>query len=185
MTETLFRHGAGRLCLDFIRTLRYRGTAEATEELADATALSVWIDQIGPREINPADPPTAAQVRQARSLREAIHELITARMATGSAGVAARRCLNQAASRSVPAPRLDDSGRLRWHADDGVEAFFAVLARDALDLATSPAITRVRACANQTCGALFLDSSRPGTRRWCSMDTCGNQAKKAVLRGRR
>jgi len=43
-------------------------------------------------------------------------------------------------------------------------------------------VTRVRDCANPHCGVLFLDSSRPGTRRWCSMDTCGNRAKKDTLR---
>ena len=34
-----FRSGAGRPCLDFIRTLRYRGTPSETEELSDARAL--------------------------------------------------------------------------------------------------------------------------------------------------
>ncbi|MDT7565775.1 MAG: hypothetical protein QOG76_4399, partial [Pseudonocardiales bacterium] len=30
-----FRHGAGRLCLDFVRTLRHRGRPEVEEELPD------------------------------------------------------------------------------------------------------------------------------------------------------
>jgi predicted RNA-binding Zn ribbon-like protein len=34
---------------------------------------------------------------------------------------------------------------------------------------------RVRACGR--CGWLFLDSSRGGRRRWCSMSTCGNREK--------
>lgn len=34
---------------------------------------------------------------------------------------------------------------------------------------------RVRACGR--CGWLFLDSSRGGHRRWCSMSTCGNREK--------
>ncbi|MCL9761259.1 CGNR zinc finger domain-containing protein [Frankia sp. AiPa1] len=37
-------------------------------------------------------------------------------------------------------------------------------------------------CAGPDCRALFLDGSRPGRRRWCSMNTCGNKAKKAALR---
>lgn len=60
----------------------------------------------------------------------------------------------------------------------------AVLARDALDLVTSPAFDRIRHCAGARCGALFLDTSRPGTRRWCSMDVCGNQAKKSTYRAK-
>jgi predicted RNA-binding Zn ribbon-like protein len=61
---------------------------------------------------------------------------------------------------------------------------FALLARDTLEPATSPAIVRMRKCASPVCGALFLDGSRPGTRRWCSMDRCGNLAKKTALRAR-
>lgn len=34
---------------------------------------------------------------------------------------------------------------------------------------------RIRACGG--CGWLFLDSSRGGRRRWCSMSTCGNREK--------
>ena len=34
---------------------------------------------------------------------------------------------------------------------------------------------RIRACGR--CGWLFLDSSRGGRRRWCSMNTCGNREK--------
>ncbi|MFG2951443.1 CGNR zinc finger domain-containing protein [Streptomyces adustus] len=30
--------------------------------------------------------------------------------------------------------------------------------------------------------AWFLDTSRPGNRRWCSMGTCGNQSKKQTWR---
>ncbi|WP_018505625.1 CGNR zinc finger domain-containing protein [Parafrankia discariae] len=79
---------------------------------------------------------------------------------------------------------MDVSGTLHWHADNPVSATLALVARDALDLAASSAIARVRGCANPSCGAVFLDSSRPGTRRWCSMDRCGNLAKKNALRGR-
>jgi predicted RNA-binding Zn ribbon-like protein len=35
----------------------------------------------------------------------------------------------------------------------------------------------VRECANDKCLWLFLDDSKNGTRRWCSMSACGNRAK--------
>ncbi|GAA2162718.1 CGNR zinc finger domain-containing protein [Actinomadura napierensis] len=84
----------------------------------------------------------------------------------------------------MPVPALDAAGRLRHHAAEPVTAMLAVLARDALDLVASTALARVRACAGDRCGALFLDTSRPGTRRWCSMNTCGNRAKKDALHAR-
>ena len=47
----------------------------------------------------------------------------------------------------------------------------------AADLITGPRAQRVRQCADpEGCGWLFLDESRAGTRRWCSMGNCGNRA---------
>lgn len=47
------------------------------------------------------------------------------------------------------------------------------IAPPAAELLVSPQRARVNACA----GWLFLDGSRPGTRRWCDMAVCGNRAK--------
>jgi predicted RNA-binding Zn ribbon-like protein len=43
---------------------------------------------------------------------------------------------------------------------------------------------RLRVCANDTCGWLFVDHSPAGRRRWCDMRTCGNRAKVARHRAR-
>jgi predicted RNA-binding Zn ribbon-like protein len=183
METVHFRQGAGRLCLDFVRTLRHRGTPEPAEELPDAAALAVWVRQCGPGglwESGPQEVPQKDLSGEARRLREAIYELL--RAGTGSCGAESTERINRAAAHPVPAPSLDASGRLRWQADDPVPATLALAARDALDLVTSAAIARVRECADPDCSALFLDNSRPGTRRWCSMDACGNRAKKSTLR---
>ncbi|MGW4060864.1 CGNR zinc finger domain-containing protein [Amycolatopsis sp. NPDC004747] len=170
-----FRSGAGRLCLDFIRTLRYRGTPSEAEELPDAAAWGAWIDRFGPF----AAPVRPASAEEARVIREAIHELLTA-----SARASTRQRLNRVAALPVPAPALTPSGELRWQAGDPASAMLALLARDALELVTSPEFARVRRCEGARCGALFLDTSRPGTRRWCSMGVCGNQAKKSTYRAK-
>jgi predicted RNA-binding Zn ribbon-like protein len=188
-----FRHGAGRLCLDFVRTLRYRGGPEADEELPDITALSAWIREFGPVRADTADgvvsvPAIGGEVaiEDAQTLREAVHHLIEG--ARGQAGgppcPKARELINRAAARPVPAPQLDAEGRLIWWADEPIVATLSLVARDALDLVGSGAINRVRNCADPTCRALFYDGSRPGSRRWCSMDACGNRAKKATLRSK-
>ncbi|NXY96942.1 CGNR zinc finger domain-containing protein [Streptomyces sp. BR123] len=49
-------------------------------------------------------------------------------------------------------------------------------ARDYLELLRS-APDRIRKCASETCVLHFHDTSRNGTRRWCSMSACGNRAK--------
>ncbi|AOR36191.1 hypothetical protein BFF78_38665 [Streptomyces fodineus] len=182
-TTIRFRQGAGRPCLDFIRTLRHRGTADAVEELPDSEALAAWVRQCGPCPAE-ARQATAGLVRTAQELREAIHRLVGAARTGRTPDAETRARVNEAAAHALPVPALTSSGRLAWDAEDPVRAMLALVARDALDLVTSPALDRVRDCAGTSCGALFLDTSRPGTRRWCSMDTCGNRAKKEALRRR-
>jgi len=181
-----FRSGSGRICLDFMRTLRLRGLDGATEELDTPEALTAWVVQLGPYPEDTVVPvPSRAVLRQARDVREAVHTLLTtARSDSGPAGCPAevRTLLNRAASAAPPVPVLDDHGGLVHTAADPVGAVLADIARDALTLATSPALERVRACAGPACAAWFLDTSRPGNRRWCSMDACGNQAKKTTWR---
>ena len=60
----------------------------------------------------------------------------------------------------------------------------ATAARDAIDLLSGPELEKVKECAEETCSILFVDSSRPGKRRWCSMRICGNKIKKAAYRRR-
>jgi predicted RNA-binding Zn ribbon-like protein len=186
---TRFREGSGRLCLDFLRTLRYRGTPDVTEELAGPEALAAWIAQCGPcGGDRPVPLPSGPDLHAAIALREAVYALVTAALTPGgptTANAATRTLLNSAAAVPVPTPRLTAAGHLVWQSDNPVPAALSLIARDALDLATSPPLlARVHPCASPTCGALFLDHSRPGTRRWCSMGTCGNRAKKAGVRAR-
>jgi predicted RNA-binding Zn ribbon-like protein len=49
--------------------------------------------------------------------------------------------------------------------------------RSAADLLTSEKLDDVRACSADDCRWLFLDTSKNHSRRWCDMQTCGNQAK--------
>jgi CGNR zinc finger/Putative stress-induced transcription regulator len=75
---------------------------------------------------------------------------------------------------------------------DGVTTFVAptaaaalsTLARDAVDLFGGPLARRIRVCAAENCGLLLVDTSRPGRRRWCSMELCGNRAKIRTHRSR-
>ena len=47
----------------------------------------------------------------------------------------------------------------------------------AATLLTSDDLGRIRECDADDCNWLFLDRSRGGNRRWCSMKSCGNRAK--------
>lgn len=51
------------------------------------------------------------------------------------------------------------------------------IAQSASDLLVSNKLNRVRRCAAEECGWLFLDTSRNRSRRWCNMKDCGNRMK--------
>jgi predicted RNA-binding Zn ribbon-like protein len=59
---------------------------------------------------------------------------------------------------------------------------FAPLAYSAAKLFSDEDHTRVRQCG--ACVLHFLDTSKKGTRRWCSMDICGNRAKASAFAAR-
>ena len=58
------------------------------------------------------------------------------------------------------------------------EDLFAPLAHSAAKLFTETNRSRVRKCGE--CVLHFLDTSKKGTRRWCSMQLCGNRRKVAA-----
>jgi predicted RNA-binding Zn ribbon-like protein len=178
-----FRSGAGRMCLDFVRTLRYRDRADIEEELSTPARLAAWVDQFGPCDLrDPAGREVSPE--PARELREAIYAALVAATGSGSCLSSHRDVINEWAARPGPAPVLGVDGRVSYRAGDPVEATLALVARDALDLIAGPDLSRVRRCANPDCNIMFVDTSRPRQRRWCSMATCGNRAKKINQRAR-
>ena len=71
-------------------------------------------------------------------------------------------------------------GRYDWawiEADDALDRPLWPIVRAAVELLTSPEVARVKECGNHGCGWLFLDTSKNGSRRWCSMESCGSQVK--------
>ena len=69
-----------------------------------------------------------------------------------------------------------------WFKATEPEDLFAPLAHSAAMLFSSDHRSRVRKCAN--CVLHFYDDSKKGTRRWCSMQLCGNRSKVAAYAAR-
>ena len=70
-----------------------------------------------------------------------------------------------------------------WFEIKSPEDLFASLASSAADLFAKADRSRVRKCDN--CVLLFYDTSKKGTRRWCSMQLCGNRLKVAAYAARK
>jgi predicted RNA-binding Zn ribbon-like protein len=180
-----FLFGSGRLCLDFARTVRVRH-GEAVEGLASAGELARW--SVEARIAPPLEPNRLSpkNLEDARALREAIYKVIEARRVGRRPPAVAVKRIDAWAAHAPPTPRLiADGQRIVWSASDPFTAFQSLLARDAIDLAASPQIARVRECADEQCTSLFLDLSRAGCRRWCSEMPCANRHKVRNYRARR
>jgi predicted RNA-binding Zn ribbon-like protein len=64
-----------------------------------------------------------------------------------------------------------------WNGTDPWRRVARPLGAVAMQLLLSPHQARVKQCAREGCGWLFLDQSKNGSRRWCTMDICGSRVK--------
>lgn len=53
----------------------------------------------------------------------------------------------------------------------------AIIAIEVMGLLNSKYVEYIKKCNNHTCSLLFVDTSKNHSRRWCSMETCGNRTK--------
>ncbi len=72
----------------------------------------------------------------------------------------------------------EDAYAWDWQTGEGdLNVLLWQVVRSAAELLTSEKLHDLRACAADDCRWLFLDTSKNHSRRWCEMQTCGNQAK--------
>ena len=164
--------------MDLAATRQARLSAAPRELLVTAADLGRWLTSAGLASSTPEVSDT--DLLTARALREAIFTLAGSR--TGRAANVARKTLNEIAAGPAAVPRLKRDGRVMLAG--GAEALLATLAREAVRLFGSEAAQLIRQCEAPTCTLYFLDISRRGDRRWCSMLACGNRAKVAEFRRR-
>lgn len=179
--EFRFHFYANRPCLDLLSTIgeRWRGAFERLRTPAD---LRSWVQQAG--FADDVARVTAADLDDVRRLRAAIGRLVFAQIDGEPLPDPDLAVVNAAAGRPDLAPSLGRDALGRVPARATVSQVRSTLARDAIDLIASGEVDRVRECGADDCSVLFYDSSRPGTRRWCSMAGCGNRNKAAAHRRR-
>src|SRR5689334_15536005 len=174
-----FRFRGGSTVIDLPATLQARLSASPRELLNTPEDLARWLVSAGLVETAPK--PAPKDLASARLLREAIYVLAGTR--SGAKAEAARKTLNEIAAGIAAIPRLQSNGTVRL--EGSAHALIVTLARDAVQLFGSEAATRLRQCQSPTCTLYFIDTSRRGDRRWCSMSACGNKAKVDEFRRRK
>lgn len=154
-----------------------------TELLAEPTDLGRWIAEALAPVTEPVFPELLAD---AVRLREAIHDAARRVVDARRVRPADRATINGFAARPAPFTELGHGGvaMVRLRAGSQVESALAAVALDAVDL-LSRDDGRLWACEGPACSLLFHDASRPGRRRWCAAQRCGNRVNLAAHRRRR
>lgn len=180
----------GALCLDFANTADDHASDQPYEWLTSYEDLVAWSRHVAIvsdeqaaalLEFGAQHPEEAARIHhRAVELRDTIFRIFMAIAEGQTVPADDLEQLNAALAAALSHSRLVPSGdgyAWSWtEALDPGRVLWPVL-RSTADLLTSARLERIRSCANSTCGWLFLDTSRSGRRRWCSMDACGNRAK--------
>ncbi|MGW0659894.1 CGNR zinc finger domain-containing protein [Streptodolium elevatio] len=162
----------------FTATVSDRAGRTPRERLTDTERLKMWLEAAGldVADVSPTD------LKDAVELREAIYRIGSAIAAGERPEPKDVRILNTIAAAGHAKAALDNE-RAGWHLTQTtpVGDALGVLATDAIRVLGGPDRGRIKNCEGPACAGLFLDTSRGANRRWCSMNTCGNKAKKSRI----
>jgi len=179
-----FWFDAGAVCLDFAHT-GGEGQYAVFETLHEPADLGEWLAQ-PPLDATVTVPVTAGELTAAKALRQAIWEAAHAQADRRPLSAGSVATINHAAATAPLVPELAGDGTTAaWAPPVRATQALSSLAREMIELLSGPLAERIRECASDNCPLVFVDSSRPGARRWCSMERCGNRHKLRALRARR
>lgn len=183
------------LALDFLNTHPVQN-GEAVELLPDFEALLRWFkaaDLLSSGDVANlwrqwGESAQARQVVEAmREMRERLRKEVLARERGDAVHRTAIHELNHLMAEHPMLTRLNASGSAPttelWFDPRRPEDLFAPIAHSAATLFAELDRNRVRKCTQ--CVLHFYDTSKKGTRRWCSMRLCGNRRKVAAYAARR
>jgi predicted RNA-binding Zn ribbon-like protein len=184
-----------QLALDFLNT-RPVQNGEPSELLPDFSALLRWFQaagllnsrQVGSLQRQWGGSANAQRTTKAiRQLREKLRKEILDWERSGSVQHSALDELNKLMAEHSMRTRLRTNGKSYltelWFEPCEPGDLFAPVAHSAATLFVTVDRKRVRKCAQ--CVLHFHDISKKGTRRWCSMQLCGNRLKVAAYATRR
>ena len=177
-----FRFDAGSLSLNYVATVRHRGSWPR-DLLAAPEALSDWLRLAG--LVTDPISLSSEEHKEALLLREAIHDTVRFVISDQKPSHEDIDRINRAARFRVAVPQWDRSAhRILWATFDPLKACLAVIARDTITLMGDLTKNRLKMCASDSCRMLFVDASPAHRRRWCAMSLCGNRRKVAMHRQR-
>jgi len=172
----------GRLCLDFAQT-GDMGWGERYERLTKPTELQRWLSmsslQLAAIRVTEKD------LAEAKTVRGAIWRVAQAILSRTDPAVADIRLINRSGCQPNLVKELDGKAtKAGWHRPNFTAAM-ATIAADAVSLFGDPGQrARLRRCEHPRCRTIFYDDSRPGLRRWCASNRCGDRVRASAYRER-
>lgn len=149
---------------------------EGSDALATPDLLKSWLGLHGLNQRADAE-----TWREAIALRDALRSFLE--LPPHERGAAAS-ALDGAASAYPLRITIGASGGMTLVPQAGADTLGMVLAQ-LHTLAVTGQLDRLKTCADSDCRWVFLDRSKPGSRRWCSSTGCGNRQKTRTYRARR
>lgn len=172
---------AAALIYDFVNTLDDRRyivdhvRLEGGDALATPARFAEWLRE---HDLNGTE--DADSWRGAVALRDALRSYLALPPIERRAAAPA---LDAAASIYELRVEADGEGKVNLVPRAGVDNLAIVLVQ-LHSLSITGQLDRLKACADPDCGWIFLDRSKPGSRRWCSSVGCGNRQKTRAYRAR-
>lgn len=183
------RLDGGVLCLDFVNTVPDRKDGSGRDLLKSCQDLLYWARKariIDATSYTALDRSIRERERAARDffseaiqLRSLIYHLfypISQGHKVKSADLDAfNKVMARLSTHLVVIPSQQGFAQ-RWQFEPHqLQMITAPILKSAQDVLLSDKLHRVKECPN--CGWLFLDGTKNGKRRWCSMEDCGSQVK--------
>jgi len=133
--------------------------------------------------------PAGQEPERLRGFRETLRRGLVAWAAGGTPPPGLIALLNRHLARDPEVSEVTASrGKVvtrRRPAGAPLDRLYGAVARSVAKLLAGDYPRRLRKCANPACRLMFYDVSKAGRRRWCSMQTCGGQAKARAFYQRR
>ena len=181
MSDAKEAPGKLRFVAEFVNTMDFD---DDTEHLASPADLGAWLAARGL-----ARPDLAvgqADLKRAIELREALRAALLANNGAEPLSEASLATINRAGERARLVPHFDGRGEasLEPVSDDvdGALGRLLTIVHDAMATGLWP---RLKACRAESCRWAFFDQSKNHSRHWCSMESCGSQAKARSYRRRK
>lgn len=154
----------------------------AGDQLCDLDALRTFLDDHG---LPTPRPLVAKDVSAVHRLRNRVRGLIERPELDHLVGGAEQ--LTATADRLTVV--FDETGRSHWAAitgpsDSPADVLGLVCGVGILGVIRTLGLERFRHCSDPVCAGVFIDTSRPGRRRYCLPELCGNRVNVAKHRAR-